>query len=227
MPLLEYQAQGLTESVKAIALFNMVRLPLNIIPTWIVQILQASLWIHACSSISTLPQTKVALDRIATYLDEDEVTEQVSSLKKSPFGSSGADDLAVKGLGIENGSFKWNEVEQKGDKKDENGENERADNNAKAAASTATDATQDASDVAERGSITTSDASEHRFELRDINITFPERQLTVVTGPTASGKTALLVSIHFAFFRYTILMQTLLDGVAWWNDDAQWDNHLV
>ncbi|KAF8273971.1 multidrug resistance-associated ABC transporter [Lactarius quietus] len=143
----------------------------NIIPTWIVQILQ----------------TKVALDRIATYLDEDEVTEQVSSLKKSPFGTSGADDEAVKGLGIENGSFKWNE--------DGSGENERADNNAKNAVSTADDAAQDASDVTERGSIAASDASEYRFELRDISITFPERQLTVVTGPTASGKTALLMAL--------------------------------
>jgi len=58
------QANKLTVSIAftAIALFNMVRLPLSIIPTWIVQ-------------------TKVALDRIATYLDEDEVNGQVSSLK--------------------------------------------------------------------------------------------------------------------------------------------------
>jgi len=32
------------------------------------------------------------------------------------------------------------------------------------------------------------DLVDHRFELRDVNIVFPERQLTVVTGPTASGK---------------------------------------
>jgi ABC-type multidrug transport system fused ATPase/permease subunit len=40
-----------------------------------------------------------------------------------------------------------------------------------------------------------------RFELRNLNIKFPERALTVVTGPTASGKTALLVSSFFYFFR--------------------------
>jgi excinuclease UvrABC ATPase subunit len=116
----------------------------------------------------------------------------VSSLKKSPFGTSGGDDETAKGLGIENGSFKWNEVEQK---EDQNGQNESADQKAKNAVSTADDAAQDASDETERSSIAASDASEHRFELRDINIIFPERQLTVVTGPTASGKTALLVSI--------------------------------
>ena len=31
------------------------------------------------------------------------------------------------------------------------------------------------------------------FELKDISVKFPEGKLTIVTGPTASGKTALLV----------------------------------
>jgi ABC-type multidrug transport system fused ATPase/permease subunit len=38
-------------------------------------------------------------------------------------------------------------------------------------------------------------AEQPRFELKDITVKFPEGQLTVVTGPTASGKTALLVCI--------------------------------
>ena len=138
----------------------------------------------------------------------------MSSLKKSPFGTSGADDETAKGLGIENGTFKWNEVEPKGDNKDKNGQNDRADKKAKNAAPSTDDAAQDAGDGTERGSIAASDASEHRFELRDINITFPERQLTVVTGPTASGKTALLVGIHFGLSRYAMLMHTPLDGIA-------------
>ncbi|KAH9996005.1 P-loop containing nucleoside triphosphate hydrolase protein [Russula vinacea] len=132
----------------AIALFNMVRLPLNIIPTWI---------------------TKVALDRIATYLDEDEVDEQVSSLKRSHFGTSAGDDDTTKGLGIENGTFKWNEVEEKDD--------DATKTNSVASTST-DDVVQGAYDETERGSITASD-----------------RQLTVVTGPTASGKTALLMAL--------------------------------
>ena len=47
-----------------------------------------------------------------------------------------------------------------------------------------------------RDSPTGSDASsdEPRFELRNVNIIFPEGQLTLVTGPTASGKTALLLA---------------------------------
>jgi ABC-type multidrug transport system fused ATPase/permease subunit len=131
-------------------------------------------------------QTKVALDRIATYLDEDEVDEQVSSLKGSCFEAS-VDDDTTKGLGIENGTFKWNEVEQKDDVTAETSDSVN---------STPTDdAVQGADDEIDRGSLRGSVTSDHRFELKDVNIMFPERQLTVVTGPTASGKTALLVSL--------------------------------
>ena len=33
------------------------------------------------------------------------------------------------------------------------------------------------------------------FELRDIHVAFPEGKLSLVTGPTASGKTALLMAL--------------------------------
>jgi hypothetical protein len=132
-------------------------------------------------------QTKVALDRIAVYLDEDEVDEQVSSLKGSHFGASTGDDDTVKGLGIQNGAFKWNEVEQ-----DDDGTAKAA----KSVSSISTDTVvQETNDETEHVSISVSEASEHRFELRDVNVMFPECQLSVVTGPTASGKTALLVSL--------------------------------
>ncbi|TBU36610.1 ABC transporter type 1, transmembrane domain-containing protein [Dichomitus squalens] len=84
----------------AIALFQMVRVPLNVIPAWIVQILQL----------------KVALDRITTYLDEDEVDAQVSTIKLNKGHVPASEDTET-GLGIIGGSFKWNEVEErKGDK---------------------------------------------------------------------------------------------------------------
>lgn len=109
----------------------------------------------------------------------------MSSLKGSRFGT--VDDDTTKGLGIETGTFKWNEVEQK---------DEATTEIAKTVAARPTDgAVLGADDETERSSLTGSVASNHRFELRDVNIMFPERQLTVVTGPTASGKTALLVSL--------------------------------
>lgn len=55
-------------------------------------------------------QTKVSLDRIQGYID-DEVDGQVSSLKEDTEGHS-----SKEGLAIIKGAFKWNEVEEKGDK---------------------------------------------------------------------------------------------------------------
>jgi len=125
----------------AISLFAMVRAPLNVIPTWIVFMMQ----------------TKVALDRIQGYIDEDEVDEQVSSLKEDTEGYG-----SKEGLGIIKGSFKWNEVEDKDKGK---ATKSSASNTESDTASTLTDA-----------------ALERRFELGDISVIFPDGQLTVVTG---------------------------------------------
>ncbi|PIL29150.1 ATP-binding cassette transporter [Ganoderma sinense ZZ0214-1] len=171
-----YVAQGneltIGTAFTAIALYQMVRAPLNVIPAWIVQILQS----------------KVALDRIATYLDEDEVDEQVSTIKKGRVPPS---EETETGLGIVDGSFKWNEVEQKKDDKHKKGKGKdpstNGENSNGSEADEAATAVDDASVV--------SAPSDHRFELRDINVLFPEGELTLVTGPTASGKTALLMAL--------------------------------
>ncbi|KAF8887923.1 multidrug resistance-associated ABC transporter [Gymnopilus junonius] len=174
---LTYVLQGnqltISTAFTAIALFNMVRAPLNVIPAWIVQILQ----------------TGVALKRIAVYLEEDEVTDQVSSLKKDyslPL-LPGEDE----GLGLENATLRWNEVtEVKDDDKSKvNGE---STSTSPAGVSESADSNTAVDTMSER---TVSDAGDHVFELRDISIEFPEGELTVVTGPTASGKTALLMAV--------------------------------
>ena len=125
----------------AISLFAMVRAPLNVIPTWIVFMMQ----------------TKVALDRIQGYIDEEEVDEQVSSLKVGTEGYS-----SKEGLGIIKGSFKWNEVEEK--------------DKGKVATSTSSNAESDTA------STLIDAALDRRFELRDISVIFPDGQFTVVTG---------------------------------------------
>ncbi|KAG6887018.1 hypothetical protein C0995_002341, partial [Termitomyces sp. Mi166 len=165
--------------LQAIALFNMVRAPLNVIPTWIVQILQ----------------TGVALNRIAVYLAEDEVDEQVSSLKKDalspspslppPSNSNVVREEEIEGLGIERGSFKWNEVDRA----------ERGNVNTNARSVNASESAETVVGVGENGEGEGQmDVDvDHKFELRDINVRFPEGELTLITGPTASGKTALLV----------------------------------
>ncbi|KAF8626899.1 hypothetical protein AX15_004637 [Amanita polypyramis BW_CC] len=159
----------------SIALFNMVRLPLNIIPTWVVYVLQ----------------TGVALKRISVYLDEDEVSPQVSSLK-APSSSSGGTDYE-EGLGLENACLKWNEVIEK---KNSDGKGNADSPVRSPTSSTSEDGNLSVTIADETSSVVTpSNGEDHHFELRDINVRFPEGQMTVVTGPTASGKTALLMSL--------------------------------
>lgn len=131
----------------------------------------------------------------------------MSSLKRSHFSASAGDDDSSKGLGIENGTFKWNEVEQKDDD---------TAKTAKSASSASTDdVAQETNDETERTSVSASESSEHRFELKDINVVFPERQLTVVTGPTASGKTALLVSWKPTLWKSSVTFICVTRWLCW------------
>ncbi|KAF9526193.1 multidrug resistance-associated ABC transporter [Crepidotus variabilis] len=155
----------------AIALFNMVRAPLNVIPAWIVQILQ----------------TGVALKRISVFLDEEEVTEQVSSIKRA--STPYTQEQLQEGLGLEHASLKWNEVPESSEDTNTQGSPTLSDTSSPSADESNT-AVTDSSSIQ-----TSSEAGNRVFELRDVNVKFPEGQLTVVTGPTASGKTALLMAV--------------------------------
>ena len=117
-------------------------------------------------------QTKVALDRIETFLNEDEVTDQVSTLKAK---TSTQGTFYYDTFGLNNASFRWNAVEPKIDDK-------------KKSSNPPADAPADSTNGSQGND------ADHRFELRDISLILPEGQLTVITGPTASGKSALLVS---------------------------------
>lgn len=92
----------------------------------------------------------------------------------------------TEGLGLENATLRWNEVlDQASEGKDKNVSPSRSPSESTDDASTAI------GDNASERSI--GDSEDRRFELRDISVKFPEAELTLVTGPTASGKTALLV----------------------------------
>ncbi|KAF8579651.1 multidrug resistance-associated ABC transporter [Ramaria rubella] len=152
----------------AIALFSMLRTPLTGLPSWIVLVLQ----------------TGVVLDRIATFLSEDEVPAVISSLNQGVVERTGSEDLR---LGIEDASFKWNEVDEA--KKD-------SALPTKILPNPPADAIEELGPTSRDSvSITAQAAEERHFELRDINVIFPEGKLTIVTGPTASGKTALLMAL--------------------------------
>ena len=129
-------------------------------------------------------QTHVTLKRISVYLDEEEVTDQVSSLKKDcsePY-LFGDDE----GLGLESATLKWNEVV----KEVEEGDQTKVTKSS--SSSTVSLVGDEASTFVDTESI--GDRGDRVFELRNVTVRFPEGKLTVVTGPTASGKTALLVS---------------------------------
>ena len=104
----------------------------------------------------------------------------MSSLKKDcsePF-LFGDDE----GLGLEGATLKWNEVVEV---------EEKGSQNKSSSFSTISLVADEASTVVDAESI--GEHGDRVFELRNVTIRFPEGELTVVTGPTASGKTALLV----------------------------------
>ncbi len=137
----------------------------------------------------------MSLDRIATYLDEEEVSEQVSTLKKGRVPPSEESDA---GLGIVHGTFKWNEVEERKDDNKSSGKDGPNRFNSVANANGSGGDTRpscEASTIVDSASAMAGSTGDHRFQLQDVTIMFPDGQLTVVTGPTASGKTALLMAL--------------------------------
>jgi hypothetical protein len=125
-------------------------------------------------------QSQVTLKRIAVFLDEEEVTDQVSSLKdySEPYLFGGDE-----GLGLECATLQWNEVVEVTKKGKQLGQN------------TSSSSSTISLDIDEASTVVSTESIGDRvFELRNVTVLFPEGELTVVTGPTASGKTALLVS---------------------------------
>ena len=149
------------------------------------------------------------------YLDEEEVTDQVSSLKKhlnstEPHLPGGDDE---EGLGLENATLKWNEVvdAEKPDEHDKTKKNEVLSSSASSPTSSNDDvetvATSDVETTAsDSGSLLAGLETDHKFELRDITVRFPEGQLSIVTGPTASGKTALLAGCRISSLSRLVLI---------------------
>ena len=133
------------------------------------------------------------MDRINTFLTEEEVPDFVSSLKGEEAPPFDVEESYR--LGIRNGWFRWNEAPQEGPKKKEDKRDPfwkvwKHIGNLRRGP-------QPTSDESASTMTAASESSEpgRRFELQDINIDFPVGELTVITGPTASGKTALLMAL--------------------------------
>lgn len=143
----------------------------------------------------------MSIRRIEVYLGEEEVPDEVSSLKCDHLSEHRqcAGVPEGPGLGLDGATLRWNEVE--GEK-----ENETSSLPATTSISSTTTAvavSTPSSGITEHGTgsehtLLASDltdltetesldklAEDHHFELRDISVMFPERKLSVVTGPTA------------------------------------------
>ncbi|KAH8798081.1 hypothetical protein DL96DRAFT_1539779 [Flagelloscypha sp. PMI_526] len=150
----------------ALRLFSLIRLPVNGLPKHIVNVLT----------------TWLSLQRIATYLDEDEVQS---------FDIDAADEEVLEvgdSLGFEHASFKWNVIQEKTPAAP-----------AKKWLSLPKIFHRQPSGTSPVTKTPTPDleegAEDRRFQLTDLTVAFPEGKLSIIVGPTASGKTALLMAL--------------------------------
>jgi len=140
-------------------------MPLTVLPMFLVGLLQ----------------TKVAIQRIEDFLGEDEVPTYVSSLKLAAEPTEASDAATDDKIGFSgSASFRWNSGKE-GD----------------TAAPPAVAASEDsapkpsADDAAAAAETANEDI---RFELDGLDFLFPDG-LTIISGPTGSGKTALLYAL--------------------------------
>ncbi|OCF78519.1 ATP-binding cassette transporter [Kwoniella mangroviensis CBS 8886] len=148
----------------AISLFSMLRMPLNVIPTFVVILLQAH----------------VSVKRIEDFLAEDEVPDWVCSLKRS----SDPKHVAPTKIGFENASFRWNTGKQSDPSPLKPTTTIEPPSPQRSTSTTAVDSTE-----------SPQEDEESYFTLSDLNVDFPIGKLSVITGPTGSGKTAILIAL--------------------------------
>jgi ABC-type multidrug transport system fused ATPase/permease subunit len=109
----------------------------------------------------------VSLQRMEDFLDEDEVEDWVSSLKAPHVSPEEAADTKI---GFEQASFRWN-----------TGVNVKAEQENKS------------TEQHDDGNGTTTPP--FVFELSDLDVIFPTGKLSVISGPTGAGKSAVLAAL--------------------------------
>ncbi|KAI6042315.1 hypothetical protein EDC04DRAFT_2564267 [Pisolithus marmoratus] len=179
------QGHQLTPSVAftTVALMGMLRQPLNVFPNFLMQVLEACLNFD-CLHMSKLTygylQSRLSLERIEAFLNEEDFSDCLSS-------PDGCSVEIGDGFAIDGGCFKWKEVS-----------NENIDvlpqlnggSTVQPPVSTRDETTTPL--IAPGGN---APLGRNRFELRDIKVQFPAGKLSLITGPTGCGKTALLLAL--------------------------------
>lgn len=186
------EKKDLTISVAftAIALFTMLRGPLNVIPMMINELLSAY----------------VSVQRIEKYLEEDEVPEWVSTLKTGTLNPS---ELFDERLGCEDATFHWHSaptsagpsepkkpslfrrIVDKVKGRKTNDQQSLPRTHVTPAPARGLDATHD-----ESGDEDDEEGDERTpFEMRNLNVVMPKGKITLVCGPTGSGKSSFLSAL--------------------------------
>ncbi|KAK4706065.1 hypothetical protein P7C70_g135, partial [Phenoliferia sp. Uapishka_3] len=159
----------------SLALFALVRDPMYSLPQSFTSILQSehSLTLQIESSMAFAhtffsSPAYVSVERLEAFMHEPEVSPWVSSLRPDSHPPATFSNIA-----IENGTFRYQDT---------------TTNKA------ATPTKPTAPVVAFEGMGSTSN-EETAFELTDVNVCFPEGKLSLLCGPTGSGKTSLLLAL--------------------------------
>ncbi|GAA5937761.1 uncharacterized protein JCM15063_002109 [Sporobolomyces koalae] len=127
-------------------------------------------------SITQLLQTYVSIQRLEQFFDEPEVDPWVSALREEDATSTRSEGFSD--IGIVNGTFKYSEeTTTKLVSKDRSSKNQQVESETEP---------QVAVDEPE---------PEPEFELKEINVSFPSKALSLVAGPTGSGKSSLFLAL--------------------------------
>jgi ABC-type multidrug transport system fused ATPase/permease subunit len=135
--------------------------------------------------IQQLVRGKVCLDRIAKFLDGDEIeplTDRALPPSSLSIDVTQSDPMGL--VGFENATFMWPVDDASATKAAEDTEGVTA-------------ASSDGAAMVHRG-----------FVLKDVNVRFPAGKLSLVTGPTGSGKTSMLLALLGGSDPSTTLLMT-------------------
>jgi ABC-type multidrug transport system fused ATPase/permease subunit len=135
----------------------------------------------------------VSIQRLEQFFDEPEVDSWVSALHDQDQGqgqpistSSSSSENDFVDIGIIDGTFKYSEQARL---KNDNG------STSKTSKTTTIDEPLDSSreEGEEVNEVVVEEEPE--FELRDVNVSFPTGRLSLVSGPTGSGKSSLFLAL--------------------------------
>lgn len=146
-------------------------------------------------SVSQLTQTYVSIQRLEAFLDEPEVESWVSALRPDAASADASGSTSTR-IAIVDGVFRYQDITTAGPASSPLPA-ASAPSEATAAepvASTSTLAVPSAP-ASEVGSSASEGDAGAAFELRDINVDFPIGKLSLVSGPTGSGKSSLFLAL--------------------------------